>query len=55
MITRAPGGFLPLTFIFLYSINCERPKNVAAAPPPMTAVRFRAFLNAMLGAAGRVK
>lgn len=43
-----------LTCVFLYSINCERPKNVAAAPPPMSTVCFSAFLNA-IGPADRVE
>jgi len=37
-----------LTCVFLYSISCERPKTAASDPPPMIAVRFTAFLNAIV-------
>lgn len=47
-----PGRFtdicFQLTCFFLYSISCDRPNAVATAPPPRMAVRFRAFLNAMV-------
>lgn len=42
---------LQLTCFFLYSISCDRPNPAATTPPPTSAVRLRAFLNAMVGPA----
>lgn len=44
-----------ITCVFLYSISCDRPNTAATAPPPRIAVRFRAFLNAILGPTEKVK
>ena len=43
-----------LTCVLLYSTTCDRPNAAATAPPPMIAVCFRAFLNA-IGPAEKVK